>query len=151
VLEAFTHQHELVALSVEHSRNPTAAATFDKLPAEVLCTIGEQLSVPSILNLLRTSKYVREQMRPRINGLIGASIRKHAPHLLPYRVEGPYGPAEVEWWDAKVQEAQGQDTPFPWLSYARACHNSPSMRNRERIWGICKQLERVAREKDLLL
>jgi hypothetical protein len=138
VLEAFNQQHELMALSVEHSRNPTTTATFDKLPAEVLCTIGEQLPVPSILHLLRTSKYIREKMRPRVGSLIGASIRTHAPHLLPYRVEGPYGSAEVEWWDAKLQEAGGQDKPFLWLSYARSCHGSPSMRNRTCIWGICK-------------
>jgi hypothetical protein len=149
VIDAFNQPLEPASLSWERS-NLNVSAAFEKLPADVVCAVSERLPVPSILHLLSTSKHIRELLRSRVNNLISTSIQKHAPHLLPYRVEGAYGSTEVEWWDAKVQEAQGQGKPFPWLSYVRACKSSPSMRNRERIWGICKQLERVAKKKGLL-
>jgi hypothetical protein len=120
------------------------------LPTEILLLIVAGLRVRNLLALLSTCKTLRTTLMLDTDMLCRDIIKASYPHLLPYTVAGPYGDAETVWWGEQVALARGSDTPFPWLAYAHACKASPSMRNRERIWGIAKQFEAAARELGLI-
>ncbi|KAF8154075.1 hypothetical protein B0H34DRAFT_625295, partial [Crassisporium funariophilum] len=56
------------------------------------------------------------------------------------------------WYNPSANDTQLEsaspldDVKFPWVGFIRACHNSDSMRNRQRIWGQIKQVEHAWRD-----
>jgi len=45
-----------------------------------------------------------------------------------------------------VLDSPLDDLSFPYIPFVRSCFESPSMKNRRRLWGQVKQVERVWRE-----
>jgi hypothetical protein len=150
VSEAFSHPLDLVSCPIGVQSEFPGKRGLETLPMEVFCSIIKDLPLFSLLNLLRLDKRYRQKLQSSIDDLVGLWLKAQAPHLLPHRVDGPHGTDEVDWWDARVSDAGGAGKPFPWLAYVRACRRSPSMRNRERIWGIVKQIEQAAKELGLI-
>ncbi|KAF8651981.1 hypothetical protein AX16_004542 [Volvariella volvacea WC 439] len=77
------------------------------------------------------------------------------PNLPPLRkFDLPPSKEETEYWLEKWKihgvEADEIVVRVPWLSYAKACRRSCSMRNRKRIWGIVLQLKDLAVKDGIL-
>ncbi|KZV97468.1 hypothetical protein EXIGLDRAFT_730684 [Exidia glandulosa HHB12029] len=115
-------------------------APFQALPLDVLLAVTQHQSLRDVLSLLALCTSVRACLTP----LIDTIARQHLP------ASAFPSAFEQEWWNELVRKAGGQSRDFPWFSYARQCYQSPSMRNRERIWGICKQLEELAIQHHVL-
>lgn len=95
----------------------------------MLLEIAQYLSLPDGLALLAVSTALRAKLLPAL-----------AKQLLPAWAR----PSEFEMssWNALLaaERSASAQSHFPWLSYASKCFESPSMRNRARIWGIYKQV-----------
>ncbi|KIM38508.1 hypothetical protein M413DRAFT_30058 [Hebeloma cylindrosporum] len=136
------------------------------LPPDMLLEICELLPIRSIYALITTCKEIRSVILPHANAIVRRRITEDEPWYLPAGpFELPAGPfeknprlemhgrEEIEWW--ATQWAAGgisqedADSEIPWFIYRKEC-NSMSMWNRNRIWGICKQLDALARKEGLL-
>lgn len=110
-------------------------AAFAALPLDVLLDIAEYMSLRDVLSLLSLCTTLRAKLAGCMDQLARRCLTWAVPSV----------PGEQERWDASLAQVDASlSQPFPWLAYARQCHLSPSMRNRQRIWGICQQYERLA-------
>ncbi|KAF8154434.1 hypothetical protein B0H34DRAFT_523106 [Crassisporium funariophilum] len=143
--------------------NPYGPPTLHSLPLDVLLAVCEYLPIQSTHMLISSDRCLRTQLLPHADSIAHQHIIMNEPHLLP---AGPFdfsdkkygkgrGREEADWWTA--QWAGGgisgldMDAKIPWLLYRRECSRSMSMWNRERIWGVAKQMEKLAKERGLLL
>ncbi|EJD49089.1 hypothetical protein AURDEDRAFT_112788 [Auricularia subglabra TFB-10046 SS5] len=133
VREAFTEPLQLLSCDIRSEPSNLAA-----LPWDILFLISQYLSLRDILALLALCTSLRARLADSIDSL--------AKQRLTWAV--PLASGEQDRWDASLAlvdaSAWSPCFSFPWLSYARQCERSPSMRNRQRIWGICQQYERLA-------
>ncbi|KAH7092799.1 hypothetical protein BKA62DRAFT_663620 [Auriculariales sp. MPI-PUGE-AT-0066] len=128
-----------------YTRNAGAAAAsppgpaLTELPLELLLAIASPLLMQDALKLLLLSYPLRAKLLRHIDALAKQQLEPRA-----------FG-AEFEKarWDAKCTNTRN-DSAFPWHAYARACQRSPSMQNRRRIYGICLQLEMIAKKHEIL-
>ena len=60
----------------------------------------------------------------------------------------PVGTADrdIDMTSQIVLDSPLDDFSFPYIPFVRSCFESPSMKNRRRLWGQVKQVERVWRE-----
>jgi len=103
---------------------------IENVPLEILFRIAFHLELPSLLSFATTSRSIRRSLlgdRSARNAVGKALIERHLPHLLP----------------APPGEAKPSAPAGAW-SYLRRCLESPSMRNRRRIWAIAQRLEMMA-------
>lgn len=129
IREAFAEPFE--PLLYEERSKPSP---LTDLPIDVLLVIAHHSSLVDVVSLLA----VCTSLRAKLLNCMDAIAKQH----LTWAVPAAFG--EQNRWDAMLGDAGASSEPFPWLAYARQCHLSPSMRNRERIWGICMQLEQLA-------
>lgn len=113
--------------------------------------IIQELPLKSLVDLAALSTSIREYVVPRIDDLVYSKIR-HDPEMI-WMIPA----TEKEWihWyntaDRASTETGSIDVDsFPWLSYVKECTSrSRSMRNRRRVWSICKDIERLANESEM--
>ncbi|KIM38514.1 hypothetical protein M413DRAFT_30062 [Hebeloma cylindrosporum] len=142
-------------------------STLGCLPPDMLLEICELLPIRSIYALITTCKKIRSVILPHANPIARRRLIEDEPWYLP---AGPFelpaspfektprlemhGREEIEWWAAQWAAGgisqEDADVKIPWFAYRKECSKSMSMWNRKRIWGICKQLDALARKKGLL-
>jgi len=123
------------------------APALSDLPLELIFIITREMSMCDSLRLVQLNRSLRTRLLPQLNALAKQQL---SPWALPT-------PAEKSGWEDLVSSASstssrvgGDVHAFPWWSYARACWQSPSMQNRRRIYGICLQLEAMARSHHVI-
>ena len=133
--------HRLIKrLGSVHVTVASASAALPDLPLDVLLAITHYMSLRDVLVLLETCKSLRAKLVPVIDTI----AKQHLTWALPLAA------GEQSRWNSLVKKANVSSEQFPWLSYARKCYESPSMRNRQRIRGICRQLEQLAIARGVL-
>ncbi|KAH9926084.1 hypothetical protein B0H21DRAFT_140838 [Amylocystis lapponica] len=123
--------------------------TFDTLPIDVILDVCSHLSLSALFKLCLASRFLHATLSPFIS--TGTFIRNWMAQHEPWYLPPPDGQERL-WFNEQCQLAlqdekeirDGDVLRCPWLWYARACGESPSMRNRARIWSVAKQLEELA-------
>lgn len=127
--------------------------TLETLPVDVLLLTCSHLSLSSMTKLCSASHTLLAALSPFLDSI----ARRHMAQREPWYLPPPDG-QERAWFHEQCKIARSSDvrvvdnsiSEFPWFWYARACRESPSMRNRKRIWGIARQLLDVARDLGVL-
>lgn len=135
VRAAFEHPLHLLQCKAR-----SQACHFAELPVDVLLLIAGHLSLDDVLSLLALCTTLRAKLAFCVDPI----ARQHLTSAVPATA------GEHERWNEMLNQADASSKPFPWLSYARQCRQSPSMRNRQRIWNICQQYERHATRLGIL-
>ncbi|KZV88877.1 hypothetical protein EXIGLDRAFT_162638 [Exidia glandulosa HHB12029] len=125
VLASFTERHNATPV-------PAPAVSLTTLPLDVLLELTPYLSLHDALALLCLCRTLRSELLPVADTLVKRTI--------------------PEWMRPADAGATltGAEEPFPWLSYARECARSTSIRNRKRIWDVCQQIEALAVQHGIL-
>jgi len=114
------------------------------LPVEVILLVAQNLDLISLLRFSITSKKLLHIMFSH-NSTTRIILEKTRPWCL------PHGQMEEKCWDEMLEERGGMTKNFSWIAYAKQCVESPSMRNRRRIWRIMEQMEAVAVKNGFIL
>ncbi|KAI0789650.1 hypothetical protein C8Q75DRAFT_146328 [Abortiporus biennis] len=118
------------------------------LVTDALLVICEYLPLCCILSLISTSRTMFVTLFPFANTMAYRKLPIYEPWYLPESTK------EHPWYSLDSNNpivASPRKVPeFPFLYYALACYQSPSMKNRKRIWGIGLQLETLAREYHII-
>ncbi|KIM38512.1 hypothetical protein M413DRAFT_447741 [Hebeloma cylindrosporum] len=158
------------------SRRPSP--TLTSLPPDILLSTCQFLPIRTLYALITTCKTLRSIILPHANPIARRRLIEDEPWYLPAgpfefnnnkrpsalntRMSESdrremHGGQEVEWWASQwgaggisQEEEEDADNKIPWFVYRKECSKSMSMWNRKRIWGICKQLDGLARKKGLL-
>jgi hypothetical protein len=132
--------------------------TLDALPLDILIHICHCLPVKSLHMILCTNRRLRGEILPQADMIAYQQIITHEPHLLPagpFDLDEKHGRDEIDWWDVEWAKSgiakEELNFKIPWFLYRMECSKSMSMWNRRRIWGIAKQLEKLAIDEYLLL
>ena len=130
---------------------------LDALPLDILTNICHWLPVKSLHMILCTNRRLRGEILPHADTIAHQQIITHEPHLLPagpFDLEKNHGREEIDWWElewAKGGIAKEElNAKIPWFLYRMECSKCMSMWNRRRIWGIAKELEKLAIENGYL-
>ncbi|KAF8155696.1 hypothetical protein B0H34DRAFT_860014 [Crassisporium funariophilum] len=102
----------------------------------------------SFFNLLSDSNYFRYILRE-----MASDPSRCLYWIRPVSALGEVGKANqaLSTWISEPSSSLGpscplDDTNFPYIPFIRACYESDSMRNRQRLWGQVKQFEEVWRD-----
>lgn len=146
VTQAFAYRSQLPNVAA-HLELSALDLGLPSLPVDILLHIASFLSLSCLLKFSSLTRSMLSALGPFLDSLTHSLLIRDSPWLLPPDDGGP----EKIWWDSHCQVFMGgQETPFPWIGYARACWESPSMKNRRRLWGIAEQLEVLAERRGLM-
>lgn len=122
---------------------------IEKLPVEILVQILSHVPLPSLLRFLFTSHHLRSKLllfKSDRDQLARVWMESSAPWYLPV-LNGDGEVVLINEGDHDVADRRGANGNYVvgW-AYLKRCLDSPSMKNRKRIWGIAQQLEKMADE-----
>ena len=116
-------------------------ASLPGFSVEILLQVARHLPLRDGLKLLELNYQLRAKLFASVDALVKQRLE---PWAFPT-------PNEQQLWDSLIATASPEaGVDFPWRSYARACRYSASMWNRRRIYGICKQLEGLAKRHSII-
>ncbi|KAH7096213.1 hypothetical protein BKA62DRAFT_663026 [Auriculariales sp. MPI-PUGE-AT-0066] len=142
VAEAYQDNEKLYTRDAGALATSQPGPALPDLPLELLLAIARPLLIQDALKLLRLNYALRAKLLPHIDALAKQQLE-------PWAFAADFEKAAQ--WDALCADnAVRNDAKFPWFAYARACQRSPSMQNRRRIYGICLQLETMAKNHSII-